>query len=248
VVSVDLNADLGEGWPTDLQMLEVVTSASLACAVHAGTPPELLRLSRAAVAAGVAIGAHPSYPDREGFGRREMYMGSEELLAWLSAQVGAVGALAALAGGRVAWVKPHGALYNKAAQDPQLADVVVRAVRASGGGAGLMCPPGSQLERAGAKAGLAVAREGFADRAYGPDGALLERSVPGAVYEDPAQAASQALSLVLRGQVTTPEGQVVAMEVDSICVHGDSPKALSMAQAVREALVGSGVTLKAFFG
>ena len=246
---VDLNADLGEGGPADGSLLEVVTSASVACGFHAGDPLLMRRTVRAAAARGVVVGAHPSYRDRDGFGRRDMEVPPAQLGADLAYQIGALCGVAAPEGVAVRFVKPHGALYNRAAADPAVADVVIGAVLgATVGGA-----PLSLLARAGAPivpraraAGLTVHEEGFADRAYGPDGALLPRSAPGAVIEDAERVVEQAVGLALGTGVRTPEGAPVDVAAASICVHGDTPGAVGLARAVRAALEEAGVAVRAF--
>ena len=250
--SIDLNADLGEGGPADHDLLQVVTSASVACGFHAGDPQTMVATARRAGAGGVVVGAHPSYPDRDGFGRRSMELDPEHLLAAVAYQVGAMVAAAATVGTRVGFVKLHGALYNRAAVDPATAEAVAEAVRVVGAAAGrvlpLLCPPESELAARAGAAGLTVYVEAFADRAYRPDGRLADRSAPGAVITDPEAVAARAVELVRHRRVTAVDGTVIGIEADSICVHGDTPGALQLARAVRRALEDSGVAVRPFAG
>ena len=242
---IDLNADLGEGGPADRELLELVTSASVACGFHAGDPLLMLHTAQRATAAGVVVGAHPSYDDREGFGRRDRDVDPESLHAQLVYQLGALEAVAHAAGTRVRFVKPHGALYNRAAADTALADVVIRAVGDAGPYA-LLALAGSPIVGRARAAGLTVHEEGFADRAYAPDGTLLPRSVPGAVIEATDQVVEQALALALGTGVRGADGRRVHVTATSICVHGDTPGALELARSVRSALAGAGVTVRSF--
>ena len=247
--SIDLNADLGEGYPTDEAVLDVVSSASFACGFHAGTPLEMLSTARSAASRGVALGAHPSYFDREGFGRREMDVPPDQLLAILAYQIGAMSSIAAAAGSALTFVKPHGALYNRAAVDPSTAETVIEAVRLAGEGSlALLCPGGSALAQMAESAGVPVFLESFADRAYKPDGTLLSRSEPGSVLTDADLVASRALKLATEGAVMASDGSVVPMKCDSICVHGDTPGAATLARTVRMALEQAGVAIKPFAG
>jgi UPF0271 protein len=245
--SVDLNADVGEGFPSDEAVLELVSSASVACGVHAGDPFVMLKTARAAVSRGVVIGAHPSYWDRDGFGRRDVEPGAEELLATVAFQIGAMRSVAAAAGGSVKFVKPHGALYNRAAVDATVAETVVEAMRlAADAPLALLCPAGSALADRAESEGLTIFRESFADRAYRPDGTLLSRKEPGSVLSDPDAAARQAVQLAKDGSVTACDGSVIRLKTDSICVHGDTPEAVTIARAVREALERAGVAVEPF--
>lgn len=250
-VAVDLNADLGEGAPYDNRLLEIVSSTSVACGFHAGDPRTMVEVARAAAARNVAVGAHPSYADREGFGRRPVDMAAHELVALVAVQVGAMAAAAGVAGTTVRFVKPHGALYNRAAVDPAVAEAVVEAVALAGGTTGnrrlpLLCPAGSEMARRAEASGLRWFAEAFADRRYGDDGSLVSRSRPGAVITDPAAAARQAVDLALRSSVSTLGGSPVSVRADSICLHGDTPGALEMARTVRRALEEAGVSIAGF--
>jgi len=248
---MDLNSDLGEGfgpWKMgdDASMLDVVTSANVACGFHAGDPAGILRTLRAAAERGVVVGAHVAYPDLVGFGRREMNPSSEELVADVIYQIGALQGLAAAAGTRVRYVKPHGALYNTIARDARQADDVIAAILAVDPGLALMGLAGSPLLDRGRERGLRVVAEAFADRAYTPQGALVSRREPGAVLHDPAQIADRMLELVRTGCIPAIDGSLVALRADSICVHGDSPDAVAMARALRARLLDAGVPLRSF--
>jgi UPF0271 protein len=247
--AIDLNADLGEGAPHDEGLLDLVSSASVACGFHAGSPAVMVRTARAARARRVSIGAHPSYPDAEGFGRSDMDLPVEELVGSIGYQIGAMRAAAAVAGSELGFVKPHGALYNRAAVDGQVADAVVSAVSAVGSGKlALLGLAGSELVRRARAAGLQTYSEGFADRAYTADGSLVPRSAPGSVLHDPQSVARQALDLVIRGRVTAISGETVEVQIDSLCLHGDSPAALDLARALRLSLEEAGVAIRPFIG
>jgi UPF0271 protein len=247
---VDLNADVGESlgpWPMgdDEALIPLVTSVNVACGAHAGDPLTIERTVRLAAAHGVAVGAHPGYPDLVGFGRRDLDMDPAELEASIVYQVGAVAAFAADAGVPLRHVKPHGALYNAAARDPALAAVVARAVRRVSPALVLVGLAGSRLVAAGRDAGLRVAEEAFADRAYEADGSLRSRRLEGAVHADPVVVAAQAVSIARDGRVSSFDGRAVDVRADTICLHGDSPGAAAFARAVREALEAAGITLAA---
>ncbi len=247
---VDLNADVGESvgpWPMgdDERLIPLVTSVNVACGAHAGDPLTIDRTVRAAAAHGVAVGAHPGYPDLVGFGRRDLDMAPDELEASLLYQVGAVAAFARAAGTPLRHVKPHGALYNLAARDPSVAGTVARAVARVSGELVLVGLAGSALLAAASDAGLTPAAEAFADRAYEADGALRSRRQPGALLELPELAAAQALSIVRDGCVTSHDGQVIAVRADTICIHGDTPGAADFAKAIRAVLTNAGVTIAA---
>lgn len=241
---MDLNADLGEGGPADRELLDVVTSASVACGYHAGDPLTMVGTAKMAALRRIAVGAHPSYPDREGFGRRPMRITDEELFAAVVYQIGAMAAAAAAAATSLAYVKPHGALYNEAAADPAVAEPLVRAVATTG--LPLLCPHGSRMQAAAEMAGVVCYTEAFADRGYRPDGTLVRRGSPGALIHDPAEVARRAVRMVQDGQVTAEDGSVVELRADSLCIHGDTPGALELARSVRRALEDAGVALRPF--
>jgi UPF0271 protein len=251
VTSVDLNADLAEGfgiWTLgdDDALLDIVTSANLACGFHAGNPVGLARACRAAAARGVRIGAQVGYFDLAGFGRRRIEVAPEELRADVIYQIGALQALARAAGTTLGYVKPHGALYNTIVTDSDQARAVAEAVHASDPTLPVLGLAGSVFFAEARRLGLRTVAEAFADRAYQPDGQLISRSDAGAVLTDPAQIAERVLSMVTTGSVTAVDGSVVAIEVESVCVHGDSPDAVTIAGAVRERLLAEGIELAAF--
>ena len=228
-MTIDQNSDMGEGVGDDDALLGVVSSANIACGMHAGNPSVMRRTVRAAKAAGVAIGAHPGFPDPEGFGRRDMSMPPAEIEDSVLYQIAALAGMAAAEGASLAHVKPHGALYNMAAKDAAMAGAIARAIAEVDRALVMVGLPGSALERAAAEAGLRFAAEGFADRAYAPDGSLVPRSTPGALITDPALAAEGALRMARAGRVAT------------ICIHSDTPHAAAIGAAVRRALDEAGV-------
>lgn len=225
--------------------MPVVTSANVAAGFHGGDPSVIRRTVRLAIAHGVAIGAHPSFPDLAGFGRREMHMADWEVEDAVLYQIASVAGVASAEGASLRHVKPHGALYNAAAREPHLAVAIVRAITAFDRSLMLFAPPGSALIRAGEEAGLRVVREGFADRRYVATGHLAPRQHSAALIGDAADAARQAVGLVVHGQVECLDGTTIALPVDTICIHGDRPGATSLAARVRAALEGAGVSLAA---
>ncbi|KQQ90311.1 5-oxoprolinase subunit PxpA [Aureimonas sp. Leaf324] len=249
--SIDLNSDLGESYGAwemgeDETMLGLVSSANVACGFHAGDPAGILRTLKSAAARGVAIGAHVSYPDRGGFGRRNMDVASEDLVADVIYQIGALKGLAAVAGTRVTYVKPHGALYNTIVSDPRQGRDVVEAILAADRSLVLMCLANAPLVRLAEDAGLTTVSEAFADRAYTPEGTLVSRREPGAVIHDPVVVAARMARLASAGEIEAVDGSVVRLHAQSICVHGDSPGAVSIARAVRERLMADGITISPF--
>ena len=244
-VPIDLNADVGEGLDAaDEAILPLITSANIACGGHAGDQPTMGRVVQLAIHHDVAIGAHPAYPDREGFGRHDLDISSEELRTSLVSQIRSLMSVARSSGAHVTHVKPHGALYNRAAADRALADLVADVVRSLDPELLLIGLAGSQLLEAGRAAGLAVAAEGFADRAYEPDGSLRSRSQPGAVLERADEVAAQAVSIAADGRVRLDGGGWVAILADTLCLHGDSPGAVENAAAIRSRLVGKDVEIR----
>ena len=248
---MDLNSDLGEGYGhwalgDDAALLEVVTSANVACGFHAGDPATIDRTVRTATEHGVAIGAQVSYPDLVGFGRREIDVAPDDLTADVLYQIGALEAFARAAGSQVRYVKPHGALYNRIARDPVQAAAVVEAIRRYDPALPLLTLPGSAAMRAAEEAGIPAVAEGFADRAYTAEGRLVSRREPGAVLHDPRQVATRAVVMATEGRVETVDGGQVAVQVRSLCVHGDTPGAVELAKAVRAALDEAGLPLEAF--
>lgn len=251
MTTVDLNSDLGEGFGVwalgdDERMLEVVTSANLACGFHAGDPSIMRRTCALAAERGVSIGAQVSYPDRQGFGRRFVDMAPDELADAITYQIGALDAFARAAGSRVTYVKPHGALYNAVVHHSVQAQAIVDGVRRVDASLVLLGLPGSQLLIAGAAAGLLTRGEAFADRAYEADGTLVSRRESGAVINDVTVAAERAVRMAMHGTVMAIDGSTVPVGCESICVHGDTPHAVEMALAIRRALESNGVTIRSF--
>jgi 5-oxoprolinase (ATP-hydrolysing) subunit A len=248
VPAVDLNADVGEGADADGHddaLLDVVTSASVACGVHAGDPNTMRRTVEAAAQRGVVVGAHPSYPDREGFGRRPMDMAPAQVVEEVLAQVGALDAWARAFGTRVRYIKPHGALYHRMADDEACARALAEACHEAGE-LFLMAPAGSRAVDVAESAGVRVAAEAFADRAYDPQGRLVPRANPGAVLTDPEEVASRAVGIAVDHRVGAIDGTMISVAASSICVHGDTPGADVLARRVRRALEGAGVALLPF--
>ncbi|MFC4052321.1 LamB/YcsF family protein [Actinomadura syzygii] len=246
---MDINADLGEGFGVwelgdDLALLDVVTSANVACGFHAGDPLIMRRVCAASVERGVTIGAQVSYRDLAGFGRREMDVAPAELTAEILYQIAALDGIARTEGGRVAYVKPHGALYNRVVRDAVQAKAVADAVRAYDPSLPLLTLPGSAVHDVVDE--LTVVAECFADRAYTPSGALVSRREPGAVIHDPDAVVQRAVRMALDGTVVAVDGGEVALKARSMCVHGDTPGAVELARSVRSALSGAGVTLESF--
>jgi UPF0271 protein len=251
--SIDLNADLGESFGQwrlgdDAGMLALVTSANVACGFHAGDPRTLLDTCDRAVRRGVSIGAQVGYNDLAGFGRRFIDVAPDDLLADVLYQLAALDGLARTCGGRVSYLKPHGALYNTVVHHEEQADAVVRAVVRYSGDTPLpvLGLPGSVFLARAEEAGLPLVREAFADRAYTPTGTLVSRREQDAVLHDPQQIAARVLRLVTAGELVAVDGSTLAVQADSICLHGDSPGAVEMARQVRAALDDAGVAVRAF--
>jgi len=250
-VAVDLNADLGEGFGVwrlgdDDAMLDLVTSANVACGFHAGDPAGLARACSAAAERGVRIGAQVGYRDLAGFGRRYIDVAPEDLVADVVYQIGALAALAASAGSRVSYVKPHGALYNTIVTDRVQASAVAKAVHAVDPNLPVLGLAGSAFFAAADELGLRTVPEAFADRAYRPDGQLVSRRERNAVLHDVEEIADRVASMISRGRVSAVDGSTIPITVESVCVHGDSPGAVQIAKAVRERLTGDGIELRAF--
>jgi UPF0271 protein len=248
---IDLNADLGEGtgpWDRspDPQVLRLVSSASIACGAHAGDPARMRRTAAEAARLGVAIGAHPGYPDREGFGRRELHATPREVAAQVADQVGALIGYAATEGARVRYVKPHGAMYNRAAREPELARAIAEAVRSVDASLALLGLGGSALLDAADQAGLRAVPEAFLDRNYALDGSLVPRDQAGAVITDPRAAAARAVGLAREGTVRAADGTLLRINAQSYCVHGDGPRATELLAAVRSRLEAAGIAVAAF--
>lgn len=241
---IDFNCDLGEGMPQEAAILPHISSASLACGFHAGDPDALRSSLRACREHGVAVGAHPSFPDREGFGRREMAVTPAQVYAQTLYQLGALAALARVEELALRHVKPHGALYNLAARDAEIAAAIAEAVRDFDPGLRLFGLSGSELPRAGERLGLAVAHEVFAERRYEANGQLTPRSHPGAVIESLDESVEQVRELVRSGRVRTRTGEAIALRADSLCLHGDRPDAAEFARALRRALEDEGIRVQ----
>ncbi|MDN5768190.1 MAG: LamB/YcsF family protein [Humibacillus sp.] len=251
MTSIDLNADLGESFGAwtlgdDSAMLEVVTSANVACGFHAGDPITLVRTCEMAAAAGVTVGAQVAYRDLAGFGRRFVDETPDELRADVIYQIGALDGVCRSVGTRVAYVKPHGALYNTVVHHSAQAAAVVAAVVAYDRTLPIVGLPRSELLRQASMAGLRCVTEAFADRAYTPEGQLVSRREEGAVLRDPLVVAERMARLVTEGRLTAIDGTDLALRADSICTHGDSPDAVALARAVRAAISAAGVSIKAF--
>lgn len=251
VRSVDLNSDMGEAFGRwmlgdDAALLRVVSSANVACGFHAGDPSVMMRTLRTAAEHGVTVGAHVSYRDLAGFGRRFVDENDGDLTNDVMYQIAALEGLARAAGATVAYVKPHGALYNRIVADERQAADVVRAIRTVDPSLAILTLPGSAVGRLAEQAGLRVFREAFADRAYQPDGTLVPRRQPGAVIADPAAVAARVTRMVADGTVEAVDGTVVPVHADSVCVHGDSPAAVAMAHAVRDRLTREGIAVAPF--
>ena len=249
--SVDLNADLGEGfgiWELgdDDAMREIVTSANVACGFHAGDPVRLAGTCQSAATCGVRVGAQVGYHDLAGFGRRYIDVEAAELTADVIYQIGALQALARTAGTTVGYVKPHGALYNTIVNDRDQARAVAEAVHAVDPALPVLGLSGSVFFDEARRLGLRTVAEAFADRAYRPDGQLVSRREKGAVLHDPTQIAERVATMVASGRVTAADGSTIDVEVESVCVHGDSPGAVEIATAVRKRLLADGVELAAF--
>ncbi|KAA0253497.1 MAG: LamB/YcsF family protein [Acidobacteria bacterium] len=244
--TIDLNADLGElpgAASLDAALMEHLTSVNVACGGHAGDEGTMEVTVRAALARGLAVGAHPSYPDREGFGRKPRSLGPEEVAAAVEEQVRALSRVVLSCGGSLGHVKPHGALYNVAARDEAVARAVAEGVGRVSRDVVLVGLSGSRCLEVYRAAGFVVAAEAFADRRYEPDGSLTPRSLPGALVEEPETAARQAVSIAVEGTVLSRGGLHVAVPAETICLHGDTPGALEIARRVATRLREAGVTL-----
>lgn len=248
---VDLNADVGESfgayhYGADYELLPLITSANIACGWHGGDPCTMRRAVALACRHGVRIGAHPGYPDLLGFGRRPMGMSSQEVTDSLLYQIGALDGICRAHGTKVSYIKPHGALYNETARSMELASAVVLAVKEYDPSLYLLCPAGSALAQAADAHGISAVREFFADRGYLDDGSLAPRGTPGAVITDPELVSRRVLRGVRAGILETVSGKELPVQFDSICLHGDTPAAVTLAQHIRSALLEAHVELRAF--
>ncbi|BDB22748.1 5-oxoprolinase subunit PxpA [Cupriavidus sp. P-10] len=244
-MQIDLNADLGEGCGNDEALLALISSANVACGWHAGDAATMVQTVKWALQHGVAIGAHPSYPDRENFGRTEMQRDPEDVYADVLYQIGALDAIVRAQGGELHHVKPHGALYNQAVRDPALARAIVRAVRDFDADLVFFGLAGSQMIDIAKEAGLRVKQEVFADRGYNPDGTLVRRGTPGALHEDEEVALNQTLTMVREKRVRAIDGTWVPIQAETVCLHGDGAHALAFARRIRERLGAEGIAIRA---
>lgn len=247
---IDLNADVGESlgpWSmgADAALVPHLSSVNVACGFHAGDPLTMRRTVRLALDAGVAIGAHPGYPDLVGFGRRELAMAPAELEAAVMYQVAALAGIVRAEGGRLTHVKPHGALYHRVAAEPAAAAAFATAVARLDPDLRVVGPPGAAVLAAAEHLGLRVLVEGFTDRAYEADGRLRARDLPGALHVDPGEAAEQAVAIARDGRARAIDGSRVPLRVDTLCIHGDTPGAVAIAAAVRRGLAAGGVEVRA---
>ena len=248
---IDLNADLGETaapWEhtPDRELLELVSSASVACGGHAGDAGTMNRIVVEAANRGVAVGAHPGYPDREGFGRRELGASPQEIARWVCEQLETLLGTAASVGVRVRYVKPHGAMYNRAARDRPLADAIAGAIRQTDASLAVLGLAGSALLDAAGSAGLRAVAEVYLHLRYAADGTLLPRALPGAVLGDPGEVARRAVRLVRDGRVAAGDGSSISVRAESCCVHGDTPQAAALLRAVRTAFAEQGISVAPF--
>lgn len=245
MIVVDLNADLGEGCGSDAALLDLVSSANIACGYHAGDAQTMQACVREAVKKGVAIGAHPSFPDRENFGRTAMNLPPDTVFAQMLYQIGALQAITRAEGGQLRHVKPHGMLYNQAAKDATLAEAIARAVQAVDPGLILVGLAGSELIRAGERHGLVTREEVFADRGYRADGSLVPRSEPGALIDQEERALEQTLEMVQNGRVKSLTGEWANVRAQTVCLHGDGEHALAFARRLREAFSINNIKISA---
>jgi 5-oxoprolinase (ATP-hydrolysing) subunit A len=248
---VDLNSDLGESFGAytignDEEVLKYISSANIACGFHAGDYNVIMKTVKKAASLGVGIGAHPGFPDLGGFGRREMKMSAEEVFNLVVYQVGALEAAARVSGAAVQHVKPHGALYNIASKNPEISQAIAKAVYAVNPKLILFGLAGSELVKAGQEAGLKVAQEVFADRTYQPDGTLTSRTEPNAMIHDADLAVKRVIRMVKEGKVTAVNGEDIAIQADTICVHGDEPEALHFVQKLRDRLQDENIKIQGF--
>lgn len=251
MTAIDLNSDLGESYGAwrmgdDETMLAIVSSANVACGFHAGDPAGIWKIVKAAAEKGVSIGAHVSYPDRVGFGRRDMDVTSGELIADVIYQIGALKGMAAAAGVTVGYVKPHGALYNRIAHDPKQGQAVIDAIKAIDPTLVLMGLANAPILALAQESGLKTVAEAFADRAYTPDGQLVSRREQGSVLHDTQLIARRMLQLAHEGTLEAIDGSTIKIDAQSICVHGDSPGAVAIAQEIRRAFEAGGITVQSF--
>lgn len=245
MTTIDLNCDMGEGYDSDARVMPLVTSANVACGFHAGDPVTMRRTVRLARAHGVAVGAHPSFPDRSGFGRRLLAASPDEVRDDVTYQIGALWAICRSEGVRMAFVKPHGALYNAAARDEALARAICEAARSVEPALAVVCLARSPMAALARGMGVACIEEAFADRAYTASGALVSRTLPGAVIHDVEAVAERASRMVREQSVAAVDGTPVRLEFQTLCLHGDTPGADRIAAVIRRRLEADGVTIRA---
>jgi UPF0271 protein len=248
MLSIDLNCDCGESYGAwtmgrDAEILPLVSSANIACGFHAGDPTTIRATLELCARNGTAVGAHPAWPDLQGFGRRSLAASAEETYALTLYQISAMAGMARAQGLTLQHVKPHGALYNQAAREPALANAIARAVLDFDPGLILLGLAGSELVRAGESLGVRVAHEVFADRRYEADGSLTPRAHPQALIHDPREAVEQVLDMLLRGRVRCRSGEQIPVQADSVCIHGDASGAVEFVRALREAFARSGIEI-----
>jgi len=245
MTAIDLNSDLGEGDAYDDELLQIVSSCNIACGGHAGDADTMAATVQAALINGVCVGAHPAYPDRDGFGRVRRYLAGDALYEALTEQVTTLADIAVQLGSRLTHVKPHGALYNDAVADRELADVIARVVAEAHGTLAFVGMANTELQSAADRHGLEFIAEAFVDRAYEADGTLVSRSEPAAVHSDLSVIATQAVGLAKAGHVTARNGDVIDVPADTLCIHGDTPGAAEAARAVRDVLESHGIEIRA---
>ena len=248
---IDLNSDLGESFGSyrigmDDEVIKYVSSVNVACGWHAGDPVIMERTVRMAKENGVAVGAHPGFDDKQGFGRRKIQLPADEIRVMMKYQIGALMAFLQSEGMKMQHVKPHGALYNMAMVDGDIADAVCKAIYEVDPSIYLLAPAGCEMDLAAQRNGLKIAREVFADRAYQEDGTLVPRSLPGAVLHDPEEILARVLRMGKEGKVTTIDGNDIDISADSICVHGDNEKALRIVETIKNGLEQAGIELRNF--
>ena len=241
--TIDLNADVGEGIGNDAELLKLVTSGSIACGLHAGDAQTMLRTLLAAKACGAGVGAHPSFDDRDGFGRREMMLTEPEIETLVARQIAALVDIASHVGISIGHVKPHGALYNMAAREPGYATAIARAIHSVDRALVYVGQSGSEMERAAARLGLDFAREAFPDRGYSDDGRLLPRGAVASVITAPSDVAARAVRMAEESIVVSVTGRRLRLDIDTLCIHGDSPGAIEIARAVRGTLQAAGIAI-----
>ncbi len=249
--SIDLNADVGEGFGAwsmgdDTALLDIVTSANIACGFHAGDASIMRRTCESAAVRGVVIGAHVSYRDLEGFGRRDLAVPADQLADEILYQLGALDLISRATGATLRYVKAHGALYNRCAYDDEHAGALLRALRAHGGTLALLAAPGSVVASLARAEGVRCVTEGFVDRTYRADGTLVPRSDTNALHQTSAACVAQAMSIARDGNVVTADGHTLALTAESLCVHGDTPHAVATARMVRDSLRAAGIALRSF--